>query len=246
MDANILLTQPKISVITATFNAASCLPALIESLQNQTDKDFEWIIADGGSTDETLALLEGINDLNIKITSQPDFGIYDALNRGIKVSSGDYYITAGADDLFYNTAIASFREAVLDKPNADIISANTQIGDILVKPKGEVWLYGMKACIAAHSIGTLISKKLHQQIGFYSRSYPIAADELFILTAAKHKCIFHYIDTVTGFHSVTGVSSTNVIGSLLESFRVKLQVGENKYLQLPLLFIKLLKNIRKY
>lgn len=238
--------KPKISVITATYNAIACLPVLIESLQKQTDKDFEWVIADGGSTDGTLQLLAQINDLNIKLTSQPDFGIYDALNRGIKLSTGDYYITAGADDFFYTTAIEIYRKEIVAKPNADIISANVYVGDVLVKPRGNIWRYGMKSCIAAHSIGTLINKKMHYKIGFYSRSYPIAADELFILMAAKGKYIFSYINAVVGFHSVTGVSSTNVLGSLLESFRVKLQVGENKYLQLFLLFLKLLKNIRKY
>lgn len=70
----------KLSVITATYNAIEYLPSLIECLRKQEDQDFEWVVADGASTDGTLELLESITDLNIVITSQEDFGIYDALN----------------------------------------------------------------------------------------------------------------------------------------------------------------------
>src|SRR5699024_1576503 len=91
----------KLSIITATFNAVEYLPTLIESLRKQQDKDFEWVVADGASTDGTLELLESIDDLNIQITSREDFGIYDALNRGIKACSGEFYLVMGADDVLY-------------------------------------------------------------------------------------------------------------------------------------------------
>lgn len=71
-------------VNTATCNAAKHLPKLIESLRRQTDKDFEWVIANGASTDGTRELLQSVTDIEIVISSQTDFGIYDALNRAIK------------------------------------------------------------------------------------------------------------------------------------------------------------------
>ncbi|OYV85676.1 MAG: hypothetical protein B7Z63_05145 [Ignavibacteriae bacterium 37-53-5] len=88
--------QPTISVVTATWNAAQHLPGLITSLQGQTDKEFEWVVADGASDDGTLELLRSVTGLNIVISSQQDFGIYDALNRAIRIASGDYYIVCGA------------------------------------------------------------------------------------------------------------------------------------------------------
>jgi glycosyltransferase involved in cell wall biosynthesis len=69
----------QISIITATFNAASHLPDLVSCLRNQTYKNFEWVVADGGSTDDTLNILRTTKDLNVVLSSQPDFGIYDAL-----------------------------------------------------------------------------------------------------------------------------------------------------------------------
>lgn len=235
-----------ISVITATYNAGEYLPGLIKSLQAQTDKDFEWVVADGGSTDNTLSLLADAKDLNIKISSHADFGIYDALNRGLKIATGAYYVAAGADDRFFDEAIASFRQTLQANPKADFVVANVQVGERLVKPTGRVWLNGLKGCVAAHSIGTLIKKQLHEEIGYYSRLFPIAADELFILQAAKANYQFIHTESVVGFHAITGVSGVDVAGSLLETFRVKLRVGENKYLQLMLLFLKMIKSIRRY
>ena len=77
----------KLTVITATYNAEKYLPNLIKSLREQTCKDFEWIVADGSSTDRTLELLSEVKDLNLVVSSEPDFGIYDALNRAIKLAS---------------------------------------------------------------------------------------------------------------------------------------------------------------
>ena len=91
----------RISVITATFNSDKKLPVLIQSLQKQTDKKFEWIVVDGGSKDRTLDLLKEINDLDYKFISESDFGIYDALNKGIMKASGDFYLVIGSDDYLF-------------------------------------------------------------------------------------------------------------------------------------------------
>jgi len=100
MTNNEMTKRASFTVITATYNAQNHLPMLIESLRKQSDKEFEWVVADGASDDGTLELLQSIDDLNIVISSQPDFGIYDALNRAIRDSSGKYYIVAGAT--FFN------------------------------------------------------------------------------------------------------------------------------------------------
>lgn len=246
MDADIPLTQPKISVITATFNAASCLPALIESLQSQTDKDFEWVIADGGSTDETLTLLENVQGLNIKITSQPDFGIYDALNRGIKASSGDYYVVIGADDWFFSRAIQYFREALSE--GAEIITANIKQDSKIISPVNKKpWLYGMQSYISNHAVATLFNKKLHTKFGYYSNKFPIAADNLFVLTVMKDSSVkLKQIPSVVGEFTLAGLSNTDILGTLAENFRVQIKVGSNKYLQIAVLFLRLFKHITRF
>jgi len=91
---------PTISIITATYNAAAVLPRLVESLIAQTDQDFEWVVADGASTDGTLEILEQAKTRlkNVVVDSRPDFGIYDAMNRAIKLSKSSYYLIVGADN----------------------------------------------------------------------------------------------------------------------------------------------------
>lgn len=239
-------TKPSISVITATYNAAEHLPKLIKSLQQQTDQDFEWVIADGGSTDDTLELIQQITDLNIKLTSQADFGIYDALNRGIKQCTGDYYIVAGADDYFYSNAMTDFRQAIVSNPNAtpDMVAANIQINEEVIEPLNKApWLYGMRSYVASHSIGTLFKKSLHGRFGYYSSRLPITADNLFILKALQDKTVqLKQIPNVVGYFATGGLSGSDIVGSLTENFRTQLMLGSNKYLQLAILILRLLKN----
>ena len=84
--------KPLISIVTATYNAAAHLQGLIASIKAQTDRDFEWVVADGSSSDDTLDILKRIEGVSMLVDSQPDYGIYDAFNRAIKLARGDYYL----------------------------------------------------------------------------------------------------------------------------------------------------------
>ena len=247
MDASTMIQpKPTISVVTATYNAAEYLPGLIKSLQAQTDKDFEWIVADGGSSDNTLELLAAVKDLTIKITSQADFGIYDALNRGVKMAAGEYYIVIGADDIFFPDAISELKTAI--EPTTDILTANIKQNDQLIAPLNKApWLYGMRSYVSSHSVGTLFKKALHDDFGYYSNKFPITADNFFILKVIKDKSTqLKQIDAVIGKFSDAGLSSTDTVGTLVENFRVQLMMGSNKYLQIACLFLRLLKNSLRY
>lgn len=241
MSNNAHETRATISVITATYNAATHLPKLIESLRGQTDRDFEWVVADGASDDGTLELLRSVTDLNIVISSQADFGIYDALNRAIRISSGEYYIVSGADDFFYCDAIANFRHAI-EHSRADIIVANAMYGKQCVKVrKGPAWLFGHGALISAHTLATAFRKDLHRVYGFYSRKYPIAADQLFVMQACKGGASRYESDFVTGEIGSGGVSSVDQAGNATEVFRVQLALGRSAVVQVLLLMLRLLK-----
>ena len=233
--------QATISIITATYNAVNHLPALIESLRNQSDKDFEWVVADGASDDGTLEILRSVSGLNIVISSREDFGIYDGMNRAIKISSGEYYIVCGADDVFYSDAIANFRSAIVNS-GADIIAANVMYGHRCVKVrKGPTWLFGHGALISLHSLATAFRTDLHKIYGFYSRKYPIAADHLFVMQACKGGASRYEGDFVAGEVGSGGVSSVDRAGSATEVFRVQLAMGSSTVVQVILLMLRLLK-----
>lgn len=235
-----------ISIITATHNAVDRLPHLISSLRAQSSKNFEWVVADGGSTDGTLEILNQVDDLNLIVDSKPDFGIYDALNRAIKLSSGGYYLVVGADDILNFNAIELFCLSI-KKRSPDFVSAlvRTDCGSIISPEKKWRWFYSQRAYIGAHAVGTLIKKSLHERFGFYSKDFPIAADQFFIRKACDAGAEILYLDFISGVFGTSGVSNSDCSGMLTESFRVQLRCGENKLLQIALLLLRLIKNIQK-
>ncbi|MFZ7337161.1 glycosyltransferase [Comamonas jiangduensis] len=235
----------KLSIITATYNAVENLPKLIESLRNQEDKDFEWVVADGASTDGTLELLQSITDLNIKISSQEDFGIYDALNRAIKISNGEFYLVVGADDYFYTNAIRDYKSEIYD--SVDILTATINCGEkkISAKNRGKSWIFGMNDYVSSHAVGCVYRKKLHENFGWYSRKFPIVADQLFTLKAIHGGANVKVINKEVGFYNDSGVSSIDVVGTISELYRVQLTLGRNKLMQTLLLFLRIFKNFKK-
>src|SRR5690606_21619345 len=231
----------KISVITATYNAMQYLPALVESLRGQTDKDFEWVVADGASTDGTLEYLKSITDLNLKVISQEDFGIYDALNRGIKACSGEFYLVIGADDKLYEHAIKVYKAEISD--DVDIITAciHNSYGVCRPKTRRPEFLAGMAKYVSNHAVGSIYRKKLHGEVGYYSKRFPIAADQFCLLSAVRSGGNIKAIESLVGFFSSTGVSNTDVVGTQAEIYRVHLAIGGGKCIHTCVFFLKLLR-----
>ena len=117
-----------IAVVTATLNAARHLPFLIDSLASQTDRRFEWIVADGGSTDGTIDLVtQAASRLaSVSLIKEKDCGIYHAFNKAIQTTDSDYYLVAGADDIFYPNAINDYKTAIMCS-GGDFVSAGVVI-----------------------------------------------------------------------------------------------------------------------
>jgi glycosyltransferase involved in cell wall biosynthesis len=159
--------QKKISVITATLNAGHCISGLIACLQEQSNKNFEWVVADGGSKDDTLALLCEASDLDLVLDSRPDHGIYDAMNRALDLASGDYYLVVGADDLLYHDAVEHMHQVLnsFDSPEfgalrCEVWSASAS-GSLAPEP---CWL-GASHLVTAHSVGMPYSEVVARYCG---------------------------------------------------------------------------------
>jgi glycosyltransferase involved in cell wall biosynthesis len=230
-----------ISIVTATYNCAAELRNLADSLRAQSDRNFEWVVADGNSADGTLELLRSFDDIKVVISSHADFGIYDALNRAIRLASGSYYLVAGADDRFANDAVANFRSAI-EQHRTDLVVANVEYGKHLFQIKSlPSWLVGEKAFIANHSLATAFRKDLHARFGLYSKRFPIAADSLFVLQACKGGATRHQTHFVAGRIGCAGVSYVDWAGAATELFRVQLLVGCALIPQVVLLLLRILK-----
>lgn len=92
---------PKFSVITVTYNAEAVLEDTIQSVISQTYRHVEYIIVDGASKDKTLSIIDRYKDHIAKVTSEPDKGLYDAMNKGIRLATGDYLCFLNAGDSFH-------------------------------------------------------------------------------------------------------------------------------------------------
>lgn len=233
-----------ITIITATYNVANVLPPLVESLRKQTDKDFEWVVADGGSTDGTLEILKVAGDLNIVLSSQSDFGIYDALNRALRRARGDYYIVLGADDVLDVEAVSNYRK-IASETQADMVFAQVQAGRSVRYPvSGKSWLRGHKAFVSEHAVGTLIRRSLHDRFHYYSRRFPIAADQFFLKTVCMTPNVkLVPADFIAGTYAEDGVSGTDTIGAMTEFFRVQLETEPCRLLQCTLFVLRLLRHL---
>ena len=117
----------KISIITVVLNSVKTITDTIESVLSQKYKNIEYIVIDGGSTDGTLSLLESRRDQLSALVCEPDEGIYDAMNRGIKLAKGDVIGFLNSDDFYLNNEVISkvarefARDPSLDANYADLI-----------------------------------------------------------------------------------------------------------------------------
>lgn len=101
------MNTPTISIITICYNAADDLAKTAESVRGQAFKDYEYIVVDGGSRDNTLDVIKQNEDVITKWVSEPDRGIYDAMNKGIRMANGEWLIMMNAGDVFANEAVLS-------------------------------------------------------------------------------------------------------------------------------------------
>ena len=116
-----------ISVITVSFNAEATIAKTIESIINQENVSIEYIIIDGGSTDRTLEIIKSYESNIHKLVSEKDEGIYDAMNKGLKLASGTHVIFLNAGDTF--THSAALTSLIETQKNADLYCAETNLID---------------------------------------------------------------------------------------------------------------------
>ena len=234
--------KPTISVVTVTLNAAKFLPGLIVSLRTQTDRDFEFVVIDGASTDGTQEVIASARDIVTYIISEPDRGFFDAVNKAIRVVKTDFYIVFGADDKMEPDAIANFK-AVVEKTGADVVIADVKAGKKIRRgyhPERH-WL-GPASMITSHSVGTFLRTNLHDAFGDYSWRYPLLADIHYI----KRLCLSPDVKVVagnfiSGDFALEGFSNRNFVRIMCEYWWVQRDTGENPFLQYLLFQLRLLR-----
>lgn len=230
-----------ISIITATFNSEKFILGLLCSLKSQSVNTFEWIVVDGGSSDNTVDVIKSHDcDFRVTVISEPDFGIYDALNKGIKLSFYDYYLVVGSDDILSLDCIERFISELDD--DYDFLTASVLHAGKILNKKKSTFFDGAWSFVSAHSVGTLIKKSLHDDYGFYSRYFPVAADQYFIRKVCHSGAHVKTVDFIAGEFFEGGLSTTNLLGHISETFRVQYEFEKRKVFLIFIYILRLIKN----
>ncbi|HVO67352.1 MAG TPA: glycosyltransferase, partial [Syntrophales bacterium] len=110
------MKNPEVLIVTPSFNRAALIEATIESVLKQTYKNMEYIVVDGGSTDGTLEILEKYRkEGKLKYISEPDNGMYDAINKGFRMASGEILAYLNSDDIYFPWTISTAVDALINK-----------------------------------------------------------------------------------------------------------------------------------
>lgn len=202
------MSLPKLTIITPVYNSEKYLKEYFENILLINYQNLEIIIVDGRSKDDSLKIINSYkNQLNLKVISEDDHGIYDAMNKGIKISMGDYIYFMGADDFLYNNDI--FKKLLSDKT---ILEYDFIYGNFCFKFSKKI-RGGMRnqEDILLHNIchqAIIYKKTIFNKIGFYNLKYKICADyDLNIRCFYSNQIKIKYINEVIGTFDSTGTSS---------------------------------------
>lgn len=211
-----------ITVVTICYNAANILENTILSVINQTYSKIEYIIIDGLSTDSTMEIVNKYKDRISKILSEPDKGIYDAMNKGIKLATGDWIIFLNAGDQFVNNEIITdFCRQI--EPSTIIAYGNA---NLIYKSMTVLWktfpLNTLKNRMCFCHQSTFVNTIYHKK-HLFDISYKISGDYNFFYEAYyKNQIKFQYIPlTVVNYEAENGMSAKNYFVRLKEDARLK-------------------------
>ncbi|MCK4744828.1 glycosyltransferase [Candidatus Parcubacteria bacterium] len=224
----------KMSIITISLNSANFIEDAIESVLAQDYKNVEYIVIDGGSTDGTLEIIEKYRNNIAKIISEPDNGIYDAMNKGIKISSGDIIGFLNSDDFYIdNKALTKIADCFtgqkidgcygnliyIDRLNKNMITRYWKAGKCSEKKIKRGWIIPHPAFF--------VKKEMYNKYGLFNSKFLIAADyELMLRFIKKNKIKLFYLDQNLVCMREGGYSATNIQqrikgwGELYQAWRI--------------------------
>ena len=225
---------PLVTVITPTFNLIKegrkdSFAKTVESVRKQTYKNIEHIVVDGASKDDSIRLLEEYQKKGlIKYYSEPDKGLYDAINKGILKSNGKYVIVLNSDDSYCNNKAIEMLVKKAEELDADACCAGAKTVDPRTLEVKNLWscyytrllIFGTHACHQTFLIKTNVMKEL----GLYDLQYKVSADTAFMYKLLNHNKKICMIEPIIIAYSLGGISNdgekvkNDVINSMFENY----------------------------
>ncbi|MEZ0486873.1 glycosyltransferase family 2 protein [Fibrella aquatica] len=211
-----------VSIITVVYNGADTIAEAIESVLGQTYPDIEYIIIDGASTDGTQAIVAGYGKRISQFVSEPDQGLYDAMNKGIQRATGDIIGILNADDLYRHPDVISrivdqFNQHQADAVYGDLVYAQRDAPDRVMR----YWQAGtykpgafLRGWMPPHPT-FFVRASVYKQHGYFTTSLRSAADyELMLRFVHKHQIQVAYLNEVVVVMRLGGVSNSSFLNRL--------------------------------
>ncbi len=220
---------PLFTIITAVRNGAKTLDKTIASIAGQTFDDFEYLVIDGASTDGSARILERWNDHISYWISEPDGGIYDAWNKGVRLARGEWIAFLGADDEYYPHALANYADFIAGQgaSNPQYVSSRVELfsNNVCVGTIGKAWEWPrFSKYMTAAQVGAMHKRELFTAYGPYDTSYRICGDYEFLLRP-RQTLRAGFFPIVTAKMALGGVSNANPHLALVEQARAKSSTG---------------------
>jgi glycosyltransferase involved in cell wall biosynthesis len=241
----------KITVTTITYNSAATVEQTILSVIHQTYTDIEYLIIDGGSTDDTLSIAAKYKDKISKIVSEKDKGLYDALNKGIDFATGDVIAFLHSDDIYIDNFVLQKYAELFKKSNCDAIYSDLyyvnrdNLDAVVRKWKSGNYEDGMflNGWMPPHPT-FFVKREIYKAYGKFNLDFKTAADyELMLRFIHKHKIRLQYLPEFTIKMRVGGKSNITV------KSRIKANLDDRKAWEInrikPRFYTLWLKPLRK-
>lgn len=213
----------KISIITVVLNGQKTIAKSIESVKNQQNCEIEHIVVDGKSSDATLSILDKYKDQIATLISEPDDGIYDAMNKGIRLATGDVIGFLNSDDFYMGNEVLSLVSECLQDRNIDAVYGDLEY--FLEDSPAKVWRTYRSSRFSPNklSMGLMpahptlfLRRNVYEKYGLFDSSYRIGGDFEFIARIFRGgKIRSHYIPKVLVRMQLGGVSTSGLRSTLL-------------------------------
>jgi len=199
--------SPNISIIIPTFRAANILRQALESVLCQDYRDFEVLVMDGASDDTTAIVAHASGDSRIRFISEPDKGVYDAMNKGIAAAHGVWLYFLGADDLLYGPGVLSAVFGAAGHEDADLLYGDVVSPSYKGRYDGQFDFAKLLSRNISHQ-AIFYRRSLFDRFGGYDLNYPGYADwDLNIRLFAAAGVRIRYIDAIIARFGPDGISS---------------------------------------
>jgi glycosyltransferase involved in cell wall biosynthesis len=234
----------KISIITVSYNSEKTIKTALNSVKDQTYKKIEHIIIDGNSADKTISIVKQYPHIN-KIISEPDAGIYDAMNKGINIATGDIICFLNSDDFYVRDDVLSRVVGIFeDNPSLEACYADLIYVDQLdISKKKRYWqsakfmpgLFAKGWCPPHPTF--FVRRSVYTRFGIFNLDYRLASDnEMMMRLLEVHKINAHYIPEIWIKMRLGGVTNKNLKNLFLQNIEILRALRKNGLSSNPISF----------